>query len=122
MEKECNPCQEPPHWEEFWQMPRQLVEHRSDAVAPLDVFTNDASPLRKAEALRFIMENSFYVLLPYLLMKIGESYDGSQMIARAFWHQYGDSLENTDCIKEMCRDIACQMETAAQQDNRIPAP
>ena len=122
MEKECNPCQEPPRWEEFWQMTRQLVEHRSEAVAPLDVFTNDASPLRKAEALRFIMENSFYVLLPYLLMKIGESYDGSQMIARAFWHQYGDSLENTDRIKEMCRDIAAQMETAAQQDNRIPAP
>ena len=80
------------------------------------------APLRKAEALRFIMENSFYVLLPYLLMKIGESYDGSQMIARAFWRQYGDSLENTDRIKEMCRDIAAQMETAAQQDNRIPAP
>ena len=122
MEKECNPCQEPPHWDEFCQMPRQLVEHRSDAVAPLDVFTNDASPLRKAEALRFIIENSFYVLLPYLLMKIGESYDGSQMIARAFWRQYGDSLENTERIKEMCRDIAAQMETAAQQDNRIPAP
>ena len=122
MEKECNPCQKPPRWEEFWQMARQLVEHRSDAVAPLDVFTNDASPLRKVEALRFIMENSFYVLLLYLLMKIGESYDGSQMIARAFWHQYGDSLENTDRIKEMCRDIAGQMETAAKQDNRIPAP
>lgn len=44
MEKECNPCQKPPRWEEFWQMARQLVEHRSDAVAPLDVFTNDASP------------------------------------------------------------------------------
>ena len=122
MEKECNPCQEPPRWEEFWQMAQQLIEHRSDAVAPLDVFTNDASPLRKAEALRFIMENSFYVLLLYLLMKIGESYDGSQMIARAFWHQYGDSLENTDRIKEMCRDIAGQMETAVKQDNRIPAP
>ena len=122
MEKQCNPCQEPPHWEEFWQMAQQLIEHRSDAVAPLDVFTNDASPLRKAEALRFIMENSFYVLLPYLLMKIGESYDGSQMIARAFWRQYRDSLENTDRIKEMCRDIAAQMETAAKQDNRIPAP
>ena len=25
MEKECNPCQEPPRWEEFWQMTRQLV-------------------------------------------------------------------------------------------------
>ena len=122
MEKQCNPCQEPPHWEEFWQMAQQLIEHRSDAVAPLDVFTNDASPLRKAEALRFIMENSFYVLLLYLLMKIGESYDGSQMIARAFWRQYRDSLENTDRIKEMCRDIAAQMETAAKQDNRIPAP
>ena len=122
MEKQCSPCQEPPHWEEFWQMAQQLIEHRSDAVAPLDVFTNDASPLRKAEALRFIMENSFYVLLLYLLMKIGESYDGSQMIARAFWRQYGDSLENTDRIKEMCRDIAGQMETAAKQDNRIPAP
>lgn len=96
--------------EECFRMIRWIIDDTTTAVAILDVFENDANMERMTEAFHAAMEHSFYCFLPFLIMKMSESHEGSQALASAFMNKCGPYLKRPSLFKGFCYEIIDQME------------
>lgn len=91
--------------EECIRMMEWFTHDLPKAAAVLDVLEEDASAERIIEAIQAVRDSSFYVLLPFLFMKISQTYHGSRALVRAFMNKYGNHLDLTATLDGFCTEV-----------------
>ena len=99
--------------QECWRFVRWMAHNDGSFNKVLDVFDGDAGPEEAHEALRAVVDGSFYTLVPLLLFRINETLSGSKALSKIFYNKFCAYLASSSSVKELCEEILQSLEEEA---------